>query len=140
MTRVILRLVYRLLLRLHPASFRDEFGVEMLWIYDEECQRGGAASLFLDGAVSLLRQRCRIHGDPGQVSIASGAVITGPGIGAVRFLQAGITLSLILFGLMRLLGQPSPLTVSVKWADRMPCYTVTLQFPSHAEVVLETEP
>ena len=140
MTRVVLRFAYRLLVRLHPASFQDEFGTEMLWIYDEECQRGGAAYLLLDGAISLLRQHCKIQSDPGQVSIASGAVITGPGIGPVRFVQAGITFSVMFFGLMRLFGQPNALTVSVKWADRMPCYTVTLEAPSHAEVVLQSTP
>jgi hypothetical protein len=43
MTRVILRVAYRLLLRLHPDSFQKEFGAEMLWIYDEEDQRGAVA-------------------------------------------------------------------------------------------------
>jgi hypothetical protein len=135
MTRLILRLAYRLLLRLHPDSFQQEFGAEMLWIYDEEDRRGGVAYLFLDGATSLLRQYCRLQNDPGQLSIASGVVITGPGISPVRILQAGITFSVIFFGLMRLLGQASPFTVSVKWSDRMPCYTVTLETPSHFEVI-----
>jgi hypothetical protein len=138
MTRVFLRLAYRLLLHLHPNSFQNEFGAEMLWIYDEEHERGGVAHLFFDGAASLLRQHCRIQSDPGQLSIASGAVITGPGIGPVRFLQAGITFSVIFFGLFWLVGHPSPFAVSVRWSDGMPCYTVTLQAPSHAEVVLET--
>ncbi len=140
MNRVFSRFAYRLLLRLHPASFQREFGSEMLWIFDEESQRGAAVRLFFDGVISLLRQRCRIKPDPGQVSITSGAIITGPGIGPLRLFQGGITFSLIFFTLMRLMTQPNPLTVSVKWLDRMPCYTVTLQAPSHAEVVLNTIP
>jgi hypothetical protein len=140
MNRDLARFAYRLLLSLHPASFQDEFGTEMLWIFDEEYEQGGAAYMFLDGAISLLRQCARIEKDRGQLSIASGEIITGPGIGPVRFLQAGITCSLILFSLIRLGSHPSPWTLSVRWSDRVPCYTITLQAPSHAEVVLESTP
>jgi hypothetical protein len=140
MNRAFARFAYRLLLSLHPASFQDEFGTEMLWIFDEEYSRGGAAYMFLDGAISLLRQCSKIEKDPGQLSIASGEIITGPGIGPVRLLQAGITFSLIFFSLMRLASHPSPWTLSVRWSDRVPCYTITLQAPSHAEVVLESTP
>jgi hypothetical protein len=140
MNRAVARFAYRLLLRLHPASFQDEFGTEMLWIFDEEYSQGGAAYMFLDGVISLLRQCSRIEKDPGQLSIASGEIITGPGIGPVRFLQAGITCSLILFSLMRLASHPSPWSLSVRWSDRVPCYTITLQAPSHAEVVLGSTP
>jgi hypothetical protein len=140
MNRVYSRFAYRLLLGLYPSPFQDEFGAEMLWIFDEEQQRGGVAYLFFDGAVSLLRQRCRVQRDPGQLSITSGMVITGPGIGPVRLLQAGITFSLIFFSLVQLLSQHNPLTVSVKWSNRMSCYELTLQAPSHAEVVLDSMP
>jgi len=140
MNRSVSRFAYRLLLRLHPAGFQDEFGAEMLWIFDEEHQQGRVAHLLLDGAISLLRQRCRIQHDPGQLSIASGTIITGPGIGPLRLLQAGITFSVILVSLMQLLGHPNRLTVTVRWSDRVPCYTVTLQAPSHAEVVLGAMP
>jgi hypothetical protein len=140
MNRAFARFAYRLLLRLHPASFQDEFGTEMLWIFDEEYARGGAAYMFLDGVVSLLRQCSRVEKDPGQLSIASGEIITGPGIGPARLLQAGITFSVIFFSLIRLASHPSPWTLSVRWSDRVPCYTITLRAPSHAEVVLESAP
>ncbi len=138
MNRVVSRFAYRLLLRLHPAAFQEEFGAEMLWIFDQEHQSGAVAWLLLDGAISLLRQRCRIQNDPGQLSIASGTIITGPGIGPVRLLQGGITFWLIFLSLIQLLSQPNLLTLSVRWSERVPCYTVTLQAPSHAEVVLKT--
>ena len=138
MNRSVSRFAYRLLLRLHPAGFQDEFGSEMLWIFDEERQQGGVVHLLLDGAISLLRQRCRIEHDPGQLSIASGTIITGPGIGPIRLLQGGITFSLILVSLMQLLVHP--MTVAVRWSDRVPCYTVTLQAASHAEVVVGAMP
>ena len=57
MNRMVSRFAYSFLLRLHPASFRDEFGTEMLWIFDEDRQEGGGGHLLLDGAISLLRQR-----------------------------------------------------------------------------------
>jgi hypothetical protein len=131
----ISRFAYRLLLRLHPAGFRDEFGAEMLWVYDQECQEG-AGHLFLDGTLSLLRQRCRIQHDPGQLSIASGAIITGPGIGAIRFLQASLTGSLLFFGLIFLAKS----NVAVRWSGQTSCYMLTLRAPSHAEVVLQNSP
>ena len=140
MNRVVSRFAYRFLLGLHPASFQDEFGAEMLWIFEEEYKRNNACYLFFDAMISLLRQRCRIQNDAGLLSITSGAIITSPGIGPVRLLQAGITFALIFFSFMQLLGQPNPFTVYVRWSDRMPCYTVTLQASSHAEVVLETTP
>jgi hypothetical protein len=140
MNRAFARFAYRLLLRLHPASFQDEFGTEMLWIFDEEYSRGGVVYMFLDGAISLLRQCSRIHKDRGQLSIASGEIITGPGIGAARLVQAGIMFSLVFFSLMRLASHPNPWTFSVRWADQVPCYTITLRAPSHAEVVLDSTP
>jgi hypothetical protein len=140
MNSMVSRFAYRFLLRLHPAPFQDEFGAEMLWIFDEEHQQGAVIPLLIDGAISLLRQRCRIQNDPGQLSITSGTVITGPGMDPVRLLQGGITFSLIFFSLIQLLSHPNLLTVSVRWSDRVPCYTISLQAPSHAEVVLDTTP
>ena len=97
MKRIVSRYAYRLLLRLHPAIFQDEFGPEMLWIFEEERQQGTVLPLLIDGAISLLRQRCRVQNDPGQLSITSGTIITGPGIGPVRLLQAGMMFSLMFF-------------------------------------------
>jgi hypothetical protein len=58
----------------------------------------------------------------------------------VRLLQGGLSFLLIFFGLIRVLSHPNPLFLSVKWADRMSGYTITLQAPSHAEVVLDSAP
>jgi hypothetical protein len=138
MTTIASRFAYRLLLRLHPAPFRDEFGAEMLWIFEEDREHGGY--LFFDGALSLLRQRCRLRKDPGQLSIASGTIISNPGIGVARLLQSGFLCCLIFFSCAHLLRHPNPFSVSVKWSDRMSCYTLSLQAPSHAEVVLGSLP
>lgn len=36
--RALARTSYRVLVGLHPQQFRDEFGREMLWIFDQETQ------------------------------------------------------------------------------------------------------
>ncbi len=66
------RSLYRALIELHPARFRDRFGDEMLCVFDEA---GGdrAPRLFADAVVSLLRQwllRSNLW------KMASGAVIS----------------------------------------------------------------
>jgi hypothetical protein len=49
------RVLYRLLIGLHPPNFRRQFAGEMLWIFDETRERG-VTLLLLDGTVSLARQ------------------------------------------------------------------------------------
>jgi len=50
------RFLYRLLVWLHPPSFRREFGGEMLWIFDESRLHHVALPLFGDAFASLARQ------------------------------------------------------------------------------------
>jgi hypothetical protein len=50
------RLLYRLLLALHPPGFRREFASEMLWIFDESNAHNVALPLFADALASLSRQ------------------------------------------------------------------------------------
>lgn len=51
-----MRVLYAALIRLHPASFRERFAPEMLWIFGEAENSWGATSLLRDAIVSLLRQ------------------------------------------------------------------------------------
>jgi len=51
-----MRFVYRFLLRLHPAAFRERYASEMLWIFDEGAGSLGAAPFLADGVVSMARQ------------------------------------------------------------------------------------
>jgi hypothetical protein len=51
-----MRFFYAFIIRLHPPSFRNRFAQEMLWIFEEAADSWGAASLFRDGILSLLRQ------------------------------------------------------------------------------------
>lgn len=50
------RWLYLCLLRLHPASFREQYAGEMLWIFDETAVYGGVGAFFADGLASLARQ------------------------------------------------------------------------------------
>lgn len=52
----MIRWLYIVLLRLHPRRFRQRFGDEMLWIFDESTGYRGVAALFADGVRSLFRQ------------------------------------------------------------------------------------
>ncbi len=49
------RTLYQGLVRLHPLAFREEFGAEMQWIFDET-SANGVIALFADALASLLRQ------------------------------------------------------------------------------------
>ena len=53
---MMVRGLYRCLIRLHPAAFRLQFEEEMLWIFDQAAGKWGAASLLVDASTSLGRQ------------------------------------------------------------------------------------
>jgi hypothetical protein len=57
--KTILRIAYRGMIRLYPASFRSEFGDDMLWIFDEELSRGNVKGLFVDAARSVVVRHLR---------------------------------------------------------------------------------
>jgi hypothetical protein len=134
------RFAYRLLLHLHPAQFQHEFGTEMLWIFDKEQQAGNAAYLLVDGAVSLMRQRCRRQKVQRQLSIASGTIISNPGIGMVRLLQGSLLYLFILLSLIQLSEHAHLFVPAVKWSNQMSSYTITLQTRSHSEIVFHSLP
>lgn len=52
----MLRYLYRCAIRLHPFSFRERFGDEMLYIFDQQRSTLAAFGLVLDSFLSLLRQ------------------------------------------------------------------------------------
>src|SRR5258708_20339908 len=47
--------LYRCLIWMHPAVFRQRYAEEMLWIFDETIGLG-VLPLFVDGLISLFRQ------------------------------------------------------------------------------------
>ena len=50
-----MRSLYRFLLCLHPADFRDRFGDEMLCIFDEAGEVRARTSFLIDATISLAR-------------------------------------------------------------------------------------
>jgi hypothetical protein len=52
----MMRRVYALLIRLHPPGFRQQFGEEMLWIFNEALPVYGTMRLLGDALISLTRQ------------------------------------------------------------------------------------
>jgi hypothetical protein len=105
--RSLLRSLYRGLIHLHPASFRSEFGEEMLWIFDEETSSGRVFSLFLDAAHSVLLQRVRLHTK--KTAPVAYYVEIDSALPAQRIAQA--TLAAIYFGTSLLI----PLTPFILW-------------------------
>jgi hypothetical protein len=53
---MIMRNLYRLLLRLHPVEFRERFAEELLWSYDKALPQLGSPRICADGLLSLIRQ------------------------------------------------------------------------------------
>jgi hypothetical protein len=60
--RSLLRILYQTIIQMHPASFRGEFGEEMLWIFDEESPEGNAVRMLLDGMRSIVLQHAKSRG------------------------------------------------------------------------------
>ena len=86
--RPLLRLAYRAILRLHPHAFRDEFGDEMLWIFDEESRNGDASHLIFDGVRSIVIQNTKPRIREAEAGVPYYCEIESS-IPAVRFTQAG---------------------------------------------------
>ena len=129
MTQVSVRSVYQLILRVHPAAFRGEFGEEMLWIFDEECRRGRALRMLFDGVLSLVRQRCVFQRAPKPVTAGIGLIISDDGIGAARLMQAGLLVSVLIAGFLLVLSPKSASSLSLRWPESVLHCTLTLQAP-----------
>jgi hypothetical protein len=102
-----MRILYRLLLHLHPPAFRERYGEEMLWIFDQTAGGLKTARLLGDAAISLIRQRLlrrdqndadsrgmALVGSAPMFLIPAGALPTG------RILFSGALCSLLMFSAM----------------------------------------
>jgi hypothetical protein len=108
------RLTYRFILRIHPRPFRERFSDEMLWIFDEECRRGAGPRLLCDGAFSLLRQHAKSDDNHETTTTGIGLLITNSGISPIRFVQAGLTASILLLGFIFVLGKSAKPLVPIR--------------------------
>src|SRR5438445_4583453 len=66
------RLAYRCVVRMHPRIFREQFGEEMTWIFEEATETHGALRLLGDGVISVVRQRI-FRPRPSRVVVAEAA-------------------------------------------------------------------
>ena len=104
------RLAYRCVVRMHPRIFREQFGEEMMWIFEEATETHGALRLLGDGVISVARQRI-FRPRPSSVVVAEAAsaalheaglfawehIGTSPSrLSAGRWLQGGL-MSMVLF-------------------------------------------
>jgi len=104
------RVMYRLLLRFHPAIFRNRFGAEMLEIFENE---GEPLRLILDALFSLSRQwtlrpEFRRECSPAVASydnIPSFHLIEPDRLGVPALVEGGLIALAVLFGLVTVLGQ-----------------------------------
>lgn len=116
-TLTLTRIAYRAILRLHPCTFRAEFGDEMLWIFDEEARNGSSTRLLLDGLLSVAVQniRPRLQATP-QVAAAGlpfyveiDSTVPAERIANTWLIALTCTLSLCLFLSMMVPGVAMPL-------------------------------
>jgi CubicO group peptidase (beta-lactamase class C family) len=106
----VYRLAYRCVVRMHPHIFREQFGEEMMWIFEEATETHGALRLLGDGVLSLVRQWVLCpRASSVVVAEAASAALQEPGffawnhigtspsrLSAGRWLQGGL-MSLALF-------------------------------------------
>jgi hypothetical protein len=103
------RLMYRLLLRLHPAAFRQRFGEEMLWIFDLSSRGGQMAYMLYDGVRSVAIQ----HGKFDLQEEASAPFcleIQTSNLTVARLGQATLLCAAVLFSLGSLIAREMPST------------------------------
>jgi len=127
------RVSYRLILRIHPRPFRERFAEEMLWIFDEESRRAAAPRLLWDGVLSLLRQHAESDDNPEPTATGFGMLITNPGISPVRFVQAGLTASILLLGFIFALRKSDKPLTPVRLPGAAHCLPLRLQAPSRID-------
>ncbi len=102
------RLVYRLLLALHPSAFRERFGKEMLWIFDQTVSETGVRLVLADGVVSLAKQWMATDTVP---RVAADSFVSVPvnSLSAVHVTQATVIAAAVMLGFLKLLTQSVPL-------------------------------
>ena len=99
--------LYRLIVRMHPAAFRQEFGREMLLDFEDSVAHQGIPRIFLDALLSAARQwtHCALSGGADrscaeQPSLLAGqyASVRNPPLNPLE-LSRGLAASLLLLGL-----------------------------------------
>jgi hypothetical protein len=124
---------YRLILRIHPRAFRERFADAMLLIFDEESRQGAAFPLLWDGVVSLLRHHAKNEANLEPMAPGFGILITHPGISPLRFVQAGLTASILLLGFLFALHKSDKPLVPIQLPEAIHRAPLRVQAPSRIE-------
>jgi hypothetical protein len=103
--RSLARLLYRLLLRLHPAGFRQRFGQEMLWIFDSASHQ--TAYMLFDGARSVIIQHAKFEMQE-DVAAPFCLEVKASSLTLARLGQAALLSTVVLFALASLIARNMP--------------------------------
>jgi hypothetical protein len=122
------KLLYRILLRLHPISFRTRFQDEMLWVFEEQSRHEKFSALLLDGLRSLLIQHVSSSHDVEPVQTGFMLEIATSSLSSKRMLQAALGAAALTIGFAFMLAAGSPIMPSAPWT-----VAVRHHYPSFCE-------
>jgi hypothetical protein len=111
----LVQFLYRIVLRLHPSSFRDRFQDEMLWVFQEQAQHEHLSILFLDALRSLLIQRLNASREVEEVQAGMSLEVATSSLSSIRMLQAAAGATALTIGFAFLLAKGSPVISSTSW-------------------------
>ena len=114
-TSKLVQFLYRVVLRLHPPSFRDRFQDEMLWVFQEQAQHQHLSNLFLDALRSLLVQRLNSSREVEPVRAGLSLEVATSSLSSTRMLQAAVGAIALTIGFAFLLAEGSPVIPSASW-------------------------
>lgn len=103
------RTVYKTILHLHPAPFRERFSQEMLWIFDEMVGEIGMPRLAMDGLSSLLKQWSTTEAVPQPATTTPFQFAPARPMSVAIIAPSALIVTLALVGFSRLLQQNVPL-------------------------------
>jgi hypothetical protein len=133
-----LRIAYCAILRLHPVGFRAEFGDEMLWIFDEESQRGAALPLLWDGLRSIVvqgfRPRVQQHEAVGPIYIELDSSLPSERFAQIALTAIFCVLSMTFFLSMLVPGAAIPFGSSLYAHIRQMAPSSASSVPHHAYI------
>src|SRR5260370_37348179 len=101
--------------RLHPRIFREQFGEEMMWIFEEATQTHGALRLLGDGVISLMRQWI-LRPRPSGVVLAEAASATSRDVGLFAWEHIGASPSRLPAGRLARGGPIGPSLLPGVWS------------------------
>lgn len=103
------RRIYQLLLRLHPAGFRERFAQEMLWVFDQSVADTGVYRALADGSLSVVKQWAANDVSPSATTNGMFKRLPTQSVSPQFLAQATIVAVLVALGFFKLLTQSVPL-------------------------------